>query len=44
MLGHRHKWPWSENGDSHAWAKVFRIVREFRNLELTFCGKSVPKS
>ena len=31
-------------GGSHAWAKVFRIVREFRNLELTFCGKSVPKS
>ena len=44
MLGHRHKWPWRENRDSHAWAKVFRIVREFRNLELTFCGKSVPKS
>ena len=33
--------PWREN---HAWAKVFRIVHEFRNLELTFCGKSVPKS
>ena len=40
MLGHRHKWPWRENHDSHAWAKVFRIMSEFRNLELTFESQS----
>ena len=51
MLGHRHKWPWRENRDSHAWAKVFRIVPElvfrivpkFRILELTFLRKSTPQ-
>ena len=35
MLGHRHKWPWRENRDSHGWVKVFRILREFRTLGLT---------
>ena len=27
----------------HSWVKVFRIVREFRILRLTYCEKSASK-